>query len=76
MGSNLNYQLSIPATLFPTTQTATAILYAVSLLLQDAFCLSMVNSSSTSTSTSLKVEFARSPIAEPFTWSIIELIGN
>jgi hypothetical protein len=76
MGSNPNYQLFIPVTLFPTTQTAAAILYAVSLLLQGAFCLSMVNSSSKSTSTSLKIEFARSPIAEAFTWSIIELIGN
>ena len=44
--------------------------------LQGAFCLSMVNSSSKSTSTSLKVEFARSKIAEAFTWSIFELIGN
>jgi hypothetical protein len=39
LGSNRNYQLFIPATLFPITQTAAAILYAVSLLLQGAFCL-------------------------------------
>jgi hypothetical protein len=38
-GVNLNYQLFIPATLFLTTQTAAAILYAVSLLLKGAFCL-------------------------------------
>jgi hypothetical protein len=38
-GVNRNYQLFIPATLFPITQTAAAILYAVSLLFQGAFCL-------------------------------------